>query len=246
MVLLAVAAVLPAFNVPARASELDRRIESDARQLYVFKIYLAGDDIKIESRDGVVTLTGLIAEYFHRALAEVTIKDIPGVTGVDNRLEVKGSSPTANSDAWLLNEVKATLVFHRSVSAAATEVSVKDGVVTLRGAAASPAQKDLTAEYSKDVEGVKDVINEMTVAAAPEKRALTTGEKIDDVSISALVRMALLLHHSTSGLYTSIGVRRGVVTVDGRAKNAAQKDQVTKVVKDINGVKKVKNLMTLE
>ncbi len=245
IVLLAIAAVLSGSTFLS-ASELDSRIESDARQLYVFKIYLAGDDIKIESKDGAVTLTGIISEYFHRALAEVTIKDIPGVTSVDNRLEVKGSSPTANSDAWLRDEVKATLAFHRSVSAGTTEVDVKDGIVTLRGNAINQPQKDLTTEYAKDVDGVKDVINEMIVVAVPEKTVLTTGEKVDDVSTAALVRMALLLHHSTSGLYTSIAIRRGVVTVEGRAKNAAEKDQVTKVVKDINGVKKVKNRMTID
>ena len=244
--LMAAVAGLSALSMPAQASKLDNRIVLSAKESYVFKVYLEGDDIKIESENGAVTLTGIIAEDFHKSLAEVTVKDITGVKSVDNRLEVKGSSPTANSDAWFHDKVKATLLFHRSVSARATDVDVKDGIVTLRGNAVSQAQKDLTGEYSKDVEGVKDVINEMAVTPAPEKKSLTTGEKIDDVSVAALVRMALLLHHSTSGLYTKIGIRRGVVTVEGRAKNAAEKDQVTKVIKDINGVKRVKNLMTIE
>ena len=67
--------------------------------------------------------------------------------------------------------MKATLLFHRSVSAGTTEVDVKDGIVTLRGEAASQAQKDLTTEYAKDVEGVKDVNNEMTVDKDREKDA---------------------------------------------------------------------------
>ena len=45
------------------------------------------------------------------------------------------------------------------MSAGTTEVDVKDGIVTLRGDAASQAQKKLTIEYSNDVEGVKDVDN---------------------------------------------------------------------------------------
>jgi osmotically-inducible protein OsmY len=44
-----------------------------------------------------------------------------------------------------------------------TDVSVKDVIVTLRGDAASEAQKELTTEYAKDVTGVKDVKKEMTV-----------------------------------------------------------------------------------
>jgi osmotically-inducible protein OsmY len=45
------------------------------------------------------------------------------------------------------------------VSAGTTEVDVKDGIVTLRGDTASQTQKELTTEYAKDVEGVKDVNN---------------------------------------------------------------------------------------
>lgn len=244
--LLAAAVGLLALSVSARASSLDERIVQSARESYVFKVYLEGDDIRIESKDGDVTLTGMILEDFHKSLAEVTVKDIRGVKSLDNRLEVKGSSPTANSDAWLHNKVKATLLFHWSVSASSTEVDVKDGIVTLRGNAVSQAQMELTAEYARDVEGVKDVKNEMTVLTTADIKPRSTGEKIDDVSVAALVRMALVLHHSTSGLYTTIATKRGVVTVGGRAKSAAQKELVTKLIKDVNGVKKVKNRMTIE
>ncbi|HBB66555.1 MAG TPA: transport-associated protein [Elusimicrobia bacterium] len=244
--IMSVAAVFFALSMPVSASKLDNRIILSARQSYVFKVYLEGDDIRIESRDGAVTLTGIIADDFHRSLAEVTVKDIAGVRSVDNRLEIKGSSPTANSDAWFHDKVKTTLLLHRSVRAAATEVDVKDGIVTLRGAAMNQAQKDLITEYAKDVEGVKDVVNEMTVSADKESAPRTTKEKIDDVSIAALVRMGLLLHHSTSGVYTTIATKRGVVTVGGRARTAAEKELVTRVVKDITGVKSVKNLMTVK
>ena len=55
---------------------------------------------------------------------------------------------------------------------------VKDAVVTLRGEASSIAQKELTSEYAKDIDGVKEVKNEMTVAATPEPAERTAGEKI--------------------------------------------------------------------
>jgi len=72
------------------------------------------------------------------------------------------------------------------------------------------------------------------------------GEKIDDASITAQVKMALALHRSTSALSTTIATKRGVITVGGKAKNKAEKALVTKLVKDIHGVKSVKNRMTVE
>jgi osmotically-inducible protein OsmY len=239
------AVALLALSMPVQASQMDDRIESTAKQSYVFKTYLQGDDIKIESMDGAVTLTGIVAQEYHKSLAQETVAGLPGVKSVDNRLEVKGEPPSANSDAWLRDKVKVTLLFHRSVSASITEVDVKNGIVTLRGEAASQAQKELTTEYAKDVEGVKDVNNEMVVSS-PSKKTPTVGETIDDASITAQVKMTLLFHRSTSAVNTKVETKRGVVTLYGKASNAAEKDLVNKLANDVNGVKGVKNRMTIE
>jgi osmotically-inducible protein OsmY len=233
-------------SVPLHASEMDDRIESSARNSYIFATYLIGDDIKIQSMDGVVTLTGTVSKESHKSMAQETMASLPGVKSVDNRLEVKGAPPTANSDAWLSEKVKATLLFHRSVSDSKTEVYVNEGIVTLRGEAASEAQKELTTEYAKDVEGVKEVKNEMTVSKTSEKTMARVGGKIDDASITAQVKITLLFHRSTSALSTKVETNDGVVTMYGKASNAAEKDLVNKLVNDINGVKSVNNRMTIE
>jgi osmotically-inducible protein OsmY len=44
----------------------------------------------------------------------------------------------------------------------------------------------------------------------------------------------------------SFAMKRGVVTVGGNAGNAAERDLVTKRVAGINGVKGVKNRMTIQ
>jgi hyperosmotically inducible protein len=231
-------------SVPAQASKMDDRIESSAKKSYVFKTYLKGDDIKIQSMDGAVTLTGTVSEESHKSLAHETVASWPGVKSVDNRLEVKGERPAENSDVWLTTKVKTMLLFHRNVNAM-TEVNTKDGIVTLRGEATSQAQKDLTTEYAKDVEGVKDVKNEITVTKTP-KKTRTAGEKIDDASITAQVKMTLLYHRSTSALKTSVTTKKGVVTLGGKAGNAAEKDLATKFANDVTGVKSVNNRMTIE
>jgi len=253
LALMVTVASLLSINTPLFASEMDDRIESSAKQSYVFKTYLKDDDIKVESKDGVAVLSGTVADELHKTLAQETVASLPGVIRVDNKLVEKSDVPAVNSDAWLLAKVKSTLLFHRNVSGMATEVSVKDGIVTLRGEATSAAQKDLTGEYAMDVEGVKDVINEMTVQADTMKAGETTvgqkidaiGEAIDDASITALVKVTLLRHRSTSALTTTVTTKDGVVTMDGKVKNAAEKDLATKLVSDVHGVKTVVNNMTV-
>jgi hyperosmotically inducible periplasmic protein len=232
------------------ASDTDDRIESSAKQSYVFRTYLKSDDIKVQSKNGNVTLTGTVSEESSKSLARETVASLPGVKSVNNKLEVKGDIPAKNSDAWLVAKVKTTLFFHRNVSAAKTEVTAKGGAVTLRGEADSMAQKDLTTEYAKDVAGVKSVKNEMTAPGAAEK---TMGEKldamgdtIDDASITALVKTTLLYHRSTSVLNTTVETKDGVVKLGGKAKNAAEIDLATKIASDVHGVKVVINNMAVK
>jgi hyperosmotically inducible periplasmic protein len=140
------------------------------------------------------------------------------------------------------------------VNATETEVSAKDGIVTLRGEATSQLQKDLVNEYAKDVEGVKYVKNEMTVITDETKPGKKTmGEKmdsmneaIDDASITAQVKMTLLYHRSTSALNTTVETKEGVVELGGKARSAAEKDLSTKFVSDVYGVKRVVNTMIVE
>ncbi len=243
--ILIAASTLMLAAAPLRASQTDDRIESSAKKSYVFKHYLTDDSIKIESKNGAVTLTGTVAEDSHIGLARDTVSGLPNVKSVDNQLTVKGEAPAEHSDTWIELKVKTALLFHRNVSVTKTHVNVTDGIVSLSGKACSMAQKELTTEYAKDVEGVKGVKNQMTVAKNPAKPDETTGEKIDDASITAQVKASLLSHRSTSALKTSVETTDGVVTLSGIAKNAAEKSLVTKLATDINGVSSVVNNMTI-
>ncbi len=231
---------------PLRASETDDRIESSAKKSYVFKHYLTEDAIKTESKNGAVTLTGTVAEDSHIDLARDTVSGLPGVKSVDNRLVVKGEAPAKHSDSWVGLKVKTALLFHRNVRATKTDVNVKDGVVSLSGEAKSLAQKELATEYARDVEGVKAVKNEMTIATAPAQPEQTDAEVIDDASISAQIKASLRSHHSTSALKTKVQTSKGVVTLTGIAKNAAEKALVTKLANDVDGVGSVVNKMTID
>jgi osmotically-inducible protein OsmY len=232
-------------GAPLRASQTDDRIESSAQKSYVFKHYLTDDSIKIESQNGVVTLTGTVTEDSHISLARDTVSGLPDVKSVDNQLTVKGEAPAEHSDTWIAVKVKTALLFHHNVSATKTDVNVTDGIVSLSGKASSMAQKELTTEYAKDVEGVKEVKNQMTVAKNPAKPGETVGEKIDDASVTAQVKASLLSHRSTSALKTKVETTDGVVTLSGIAKNAAEKSLVTKLATDVNGVSSVINNMTI-
>lgn len=236
---LVVFACAPAAALADRAT--DRRIEDAAENSYNFRTVIKGDvDVKV--RDGVVTLTGDVADMEHKRLAEDTVSSLPGVERVDNQLKIEPAAP-AHSDEWIAVKVRGVLLMKANVSATDTKVSVTDGVVTLTGTAESQAQRELTEAYVKDIEGVKSVRNEITVAEGMPAAQRTMGDRVDDASITAQVKYALLTHRSTSALKTEVTTRDGIVTIHGDAASDAEKALVTKLARDIRGVAEVKNEM---
>jgi hyperosmotically inducible periplasmic protein len=230
----------------ARASQTDDRIEASAKKSYVYKTFLKDDNINTASKDGVVTLTGTVNEESHKSLAQETVASLPGVVSVDNQLVFKGEQPAENSDGWISMQVKGALLYNRNVSAVKTQVFVENGIVTLKGEADSQAQKDLTGEYAKDVKGIKELKNEMTIAKTVTAEEHTMSDKIDDASVTAQVKMALLSHHSTSAFKTGVETNDGIVTLTGKATSNAAKDMATQVANDVNGGTKVINNMIVE
>ncbi len=253
VLLMTVAVTLLLSSVTASAFEMDDRINSAALKSYVFKTYLKDDAITISTRDGIVTLTGSVNEESHKLLARETLAGLPGVKSVDDRLILKGESPPVNSDAWVNEKVIAALRAHRDVRGIKNEVNVKDGVVTLRGEAASLEQKNLDTEYVSDVVGVKEVKNEMTAPKAHVKHVKKTienkidalEEKIDDASITGLVKMTLLYHRATSALDTRVQTNNATVTLSGNAKSENEKALAAKYAGAVHGVKSVNNQMTV-
>ena len=238
-ILASVAAVL--LSTSAFASDSDKNIESSFKKSFVYKTYLKDEHIKISSKEGVVTLSGQVLDDIHKPMAGNTAEALSGVKSVDNQIVVLKERLPENSDTWIRMKVQTMLVFHNQVSARKTDVTVKNGVVTLKGIAASSAQRDLTTEYAKNVEGVKSVTNSMKLA-----KAETLGDKIDDASITAQVKMTLVLHASTSAINTNVTTKDGVVMVSGIAQNAAEIELVTKLVEDVDGVLKIVNTMSIE
>lgn len=227
------------------ASEADDKIESTANSSFVFRTFLKDDMVKTESENGDVTLSGTVAYAFHSALAQDTVESISDVKSVKNLLTIEKEGTTDDSDKALALRVKTALLFHRNLNGRKTDVSAKDGKITLKGNASSEAQKDLSTEYASDVDGVKNVNNEMTVTESKSEPDRSFGEKIDDASITAQIKASLLTHRSTSAVKTHIETRSGVVTVSGISSNAAEKTLVAKLISDIHGVVSVTNNMTV-
>ena len=234
---------LMATSAVALFASTDSKIEDAAKASYNYRTVLDGK-VTVKSNDGIVTLTGIVADRDMKSMAEDTVSNLPGVQRVDNQITLDPALKE-HSDTWIALKLHTQLIVRADVSNANTTINVKDGVVTLTGTAENQAQKDLTGEYAKEIDWVKSVKNDLVVTASPTKSE-TVGESIDDASITTQVKYALFSHKSTSALKTKVATNDGAVVISGEANNDAEKTLVTKLTKSIRGVKSVSNDMTVK
>jgi hyperosmotically inducible protein len=226
------------------ANSQDSQIEDAAKASYNFHAVLA-DHVKAHSDDGVVTLTGRVEDRDQKALAEDTVRNLPGVVSVVDKIRVE-SEPAEHSDAWIALKIRSSLLVHSNVSATGTKVDVNNGTVTLTGLVDNAAQKDLTEAYAKDIEGVQSVNNQLVVRDNPATMDSSSASvTMDDASITSQVKYSLLTHRSTSALKTKVTTKDGVVLISGDADSDAEKDLVSKFASSIRGVRSVDNQMVV-
>lgn len=77
--------------------------------------------------------------------------------------EEKKTATVAIHDAAITVQVKTALAVKRGVSATEINVDTDQGVVTLRGQVETQAERHLAAMVAHNVDGVKDVVNDITV-----------------------------------------------------------------------------------
>jgi len=120
--------------------------------------------------DGAVTLKGHADSQAQKDLAGEYAKDIDGIKSVDNQMTItvpgnKPDQPKDNKidDASITAQIKMAFLTHHSTSAFKTGVETNSGVVTLSGNATTSAGKDMATKVASDINGVTNVVNNMTI-----------------------------------------------------------------------------------
>jgi hyperosmotically inducible periplasmic protein len=137
-------------------------------------------DVDVKVADGVATLSGDVATAAQKAEAERLAK-IDGIKRVDSTIKVDanadksaadrvkgGLSKTGEkiTDAWITTKVKWFFMGEDLLKGADINVDTKDSVVTLKGTVKSQAGRVKAVQLAKDTDGVKNVVDQLTIATS--------------------------------------------------------------------------------
>jgi hyperosmotically inducible protein len=126
-----------------------------------------GLDIKVETRKGEVYLSGFVDSQGQMDRAITVAKGVEGVKNVDNKMTLKTTETTVGEkidDGIISTKVKAALAGDEGIkNSTDIIVETRDGEVQLSGFVNDQAQMDRAVEVARGVEGVKNVINKMSI-----------------------------------------------------------------------------------
>lgn len=83
------------------------------------------------------------------------------------------------------------------------------------------------------------------VGTNPDGSKKTTGQVIDDATITSKVKTALLADPDISGLKINVDTAGGIVKLKGEVKSMALRKKAESIAKGVDGVKKVDNQLVI-
>ena len=122
--------------------------------------------IGVTAKDGVVTLTGQVDNYSHKAGAEKAASRVKGVRAVVEEIEVKLPYDVKRSDEDIAAAAVDRLGWNSTIPNGAVQVKVEKGWVTLSGTVDWQFEKEAAELDIRALSGVIGVSNQVLVSPA--------------------------------------------------------------------------------
>ena len=163
-------------NMPHQVSELktdlrDAGLTKAVKSAFALNRSTSRLELKVETDNGVVTLSGTVPDAEARAAAERVASAVPDVKSVSNQLSLGASAADTNrsliesiDDEKLELQVKAALSLNRGTRDLTLHVKTFRGTVNLAGDVATAEQKSAVLAVVRDTPGVSEVTDGVSVA----------------------------------------------------------------------------------
>ncbi|MET3665770.1 BON domain-containing protein [Caulobacter sp. 1776] len=190
-------------------------------------------DVGVTVENGVVRLTGHVANYLQKMSAEACVKRVKGVRGYVDDLQIRVFSDILSDEA-IAGRVANLIDWHVSVPTGAVKVKVDKGFVTLTGAVDWQFQRSAAETGVRSIQGVRGLYNQIEVK--PHLEASDIKRRIE----SALSRQANLDADTIR-----VTVDGGKVRLDGKVRAWFERDIAERAAWAAPGVSAVEDRVAI-
>lgn len=146
-------------------------------------------------------------------------------------------------DSGVTAKAKAALVDDEAIKSTDISVETHQGVVTLSGFVTSQDQAEKAVALVQKVEGVKSVSDKLHVK---DSKSQSMKGYAGDAATTSEIKAKLLADDIVPSRKVKVETTDGVVQLSGTVENKAQSDRAEGIAKAIEGVKSVKNDLTVK
>ena len=240
---------------PLTGPVANARQEAQIWTTYALNPYLSATDLNVSVQQGVVTLSGNVADDVHKELAGAIAAGVRGIKDVENNIivdeeykkPVQSSRGYADvvSDATITAAVKSKLLWSKHTDGMDTKVITKDGKVELSGIVATKQAKQQAEKLAKNTDGVRSVDNRLQIndkiafVNGDREQGASNGNVISDSWITTKVKSMFLYSSNVAGTDISVNTSKGIVTLAGKVDSGAEQALAIELAQNIRGVKSV-------
>jgi osmotically-inducible protein OsmY len=185
--------------------------------------------------NGVVTLTGEVAQFSDRWNAEDITKRVAGVRAIANEIQVRIPIAGARSDTEIAEAAANALRWHVATAHTQIKPVVKEGWVTLSGEVNWGFQKNAAETAMRNLLGVKGVTNNTKVASA-----------IKTADVKRKIEEAFKRHALLDASDIEVNVDGATVTLQGHVHSWQEREDATRASWAAPGVANVDNRLSVQ
>ncbi len=190
--------------------------------------------IGVTVRNGIVTLTGQVASFKEKFMAEKIASRIQGVKAVVQDIEVHIPGELMKSDELLAQAAVNVLKWHEGIPDSVT-VKVENGWITVSGTVNWNHQKDEIGKALRNLAGIRGLSNRISV------KPIVQPYELQNRIRKALERQAIL-----DASHIEVSIEGGKVTLEGSVQSLAEKKQAQKEAWAAPGVTEVVNHLQVQ
>jgi len=225
------------FVVAQEQYYFDPYISYEVRKTLYEDVELGRYPWEVKVTDGVVSLSGTVTSVEESNKAESIVKNMPGVKGVKNNVQVNSAYPpvAVEKDSVINAGVVSALSQNNRVSSYKITPFTIGGRVILRGAIDSIAAELVALETARTVRGVKSVKSDLIMESG-----------VSDSFMAFTLKMWLLADPHICGFRIKPEVQNGMITLRGKVPDEERKQIAINKARTVAGASGVISYLEID